>query len=115
MAPPLETVTSAVAAAAALAAGTAAVNSELVTKVVVSGVPFQFTTAPEAKPVPYTVNVNAAEPGVFCSGASGALSSGTALCAGANDALRNRTNIAAAIVKLDPLLKRRGTVASPRN
>jgi hypothetical protein len=35
-----------------LAAGTAAVNRELDAKVVVSGVPFQLTVAPETKPVP---------------------------------------------------------------
>ena len=43
-------------------AGTAAVTSVPLTNVVVSGVLFNATTAPETKPVPLTVRVNAAPP-----------------------------------------------------
>jgi len=42
--------------------GTAAVNCVPFTKVVESGVPFHCTVAPETKPVPLTVSVNAAPP-----------------------------------------------------
>src|ERR1039458_2173587 len=74
---PLVTVTSAVCALAMSDAGTDACSSSLVLNVVASGAPFQFTTASEAKPVPYTVSVNADEPGPFGPGANGAFRKGT--------------------------------------
>src|ERR1039458_5533987 len=56
------TVTEAVLAAAMSEAGTLAVNCEWLTKVVASELSFQFTTAPETKPVPCTARVNPAPP-----------------------------------------------------
>ena len=47
------------------------VNWELLTKVVARELPFQFTTDPETKPVPFTVSVNSAPPGAIASGTSG--------------------------------------------
>ena len=58
------TVTLAGPAAAMRLAGTWAVNCVALTKVVVSALPFHWTTAPEAKPVPLTVRVKAAPPAV---------------------------------------------------
>jgi hypothetical protein len=43
---------------------TAAVNCVALTKVVVSGLPFQFTTEALTKPVPFTVSVNPGPPAV---------------------------------------------------
>jgi hypothetical protein len=43
--------------------GTVAVNCELLTNVVAKPAPFQFTTAPLTKPVPFTVSVNPAPAG----------------------------------------------------
>ena len=48
-----------------------AVNCELLTNVVARALPFQFTTDPETKPVPFTVSVNPAPPGAIASGTSG--------------------------------------------
>jgi hypothetical protein len=56
------TVTSPVPAAATSAAGIAAVNCVALTNVVVRALPFQFTTAPLTKFVPFTVSVNPAPP-----------------------------------------------------
>ncbi len=50
---------------------------ELLTKVVARALPFQFTTDPDMKPVPFTVSVNPAPPGATASGTSGWLISGT--------------------------------------
>jgi hypothetical protein len=70
--PAVTTVTVAVPGEAISAAVIDAVNCELLTKVVVLGLPFQFTTEePETKPVPVTVKVNAAPPGVAASGCRG--------------------------------------------
>jgi hypothetical protein len=65
------TVTEAVAAVAISPAVIAAVRCEPLTKVVVRGLPFQFTTEPEAKPVPSTVRVKAGPPGAMASGTRG--------------------------------------------
>ena len=70
-APGLFTVTEAVPAVAMFAAGTVAVSCELLTKVVVSGMPFQLTVAPETKPVPLTVSVKSGPPGATAEGTSG--------------------------------------------
>lgn len=48
-----------------------AVNCELFTKVVARALPFQFTTDPDTKPVPFTVSVNPAPPGATASGTRG--------------------------------------------
>jgi hypothetical protein len=70
--PAVTTVTVAVVGEAMSAAAIAAVNCELLTKVVGLGLPFQFTTEePETKPVPVTVKVNAAPPGAAASGCKG--------------------------------------------
>src|SRR5262249_132396 len=70
----LTTVISAVPAEEMSALVIAAVSWEALTKVVVRALPFHCTTAPDTKPVPLTVNVNAAPPG--------AAESGTSLCCG---------------------------------
>jgi len=62
--PGLITVTLAGTAVAIKLAGTAAVNCVALTKLVTSAVPFQFTVAPDKKPVPLTVSVKAAPPAV---------------------------------------------------
>ena len=67
----LVAVTDAVAAVAMFAAGTVAVNCEALTKLVASGVSFQFTVAPETKPVPLTVSVKSGPPGATADGTSG--------------------------------------------
>jgi hypothetical protein len=46
---------------------------------VARGLPFQFTTDLETKPVPFTVSVNAGPPGATASGTSGWLIRGTGL------------------------------------
>src|ERR1700733_57874 len=75
------TVTEAVLAAAMSEAGTLAVNCESLTRVVASELWFQFTTAPETKPVPCTASVNPAPPGAVASGTRGWLMRGTAFSA----------------------------------
>jgi hypothetical protein len=72
----LTTVTDAVPAVAMFAAGTVAVNCEPLTNWVVSGLPFQFTTEPATKPVPFTVNANSGPPGGAASGTNGRLTRG---------------------------------------
>jgi len=67
----LDTVIEAVPAVAMFEAGTVAVNCELLTKVVLSGVPFQLTTDPETNPVPLTVSVKLDPPGGVAVGTSG--------------------------------------------
>src|SRR5271157_44730 len=69
--PGLTTVTAAVLAAAISEARIFAVSCEPLTKVVVRALPFQFTTEPETKPVPFTVSVKATPPGAAVSGTSG--------------------------------------------
>jgi hypothetical protein len=69
--PGLVTVSVAVPATATSAAEIVAVNCELFTNVVVRGLPFQFTTDPETKPVPFTVSVNAGLPGTTVVGTKG--------------------------------------------
>jgi hypothetical protein len=73
----LTTVTEAVLAVAMSEARILAVNCELFTKVVARALPFQFTTDPVTKPVPFTVSVNPAPPGATASGTRGWLISGT--------------------------------------
>jgi hypothetical protein len=60
--PPDFTATETVAAVAMRFAGTDAVNCVALLKLVISAVVFHSTTAPEAKPVPFTVSVNAGPP-----------------------------------------------------
>src|SRR5271155_1575227 len=67
----LETVMDAVLAVAMFEDGTLAVNSELVTKVVVNGVPFQLIVDPLTNPVPFTVSVKPDPPGATADGTSG--------------------------------------------
>jgi hypothetical protein len=62
--PGFTTVTLTGITAAICAAATAAVNCVALTKVVVSGLPFQFTTAAGSNPVPVTVSVNPGAPAV---------------------------------------------------
>ena len=63
VAPPgFTTVTLAVPAEPIRAAGTEAVNSAALTKLVDSAAPFHSATAPETKFAPFTVSVNAAPP-----------------------------------------------------
>jgi hypothetical protein len=69
--PGLDTVMEAVLAVAIFDAGTIAVNCELLTKVVVSAVPFQLIDEPETKPVPFTVSVKLAPPGEVAVGTNG--------------------------------------------
>jgi hypothetical protein len=67
----LDTVIEAVLAVAMFEAGTVAVNCELLTKVVLRGVPFQSTADPETNPVPFTVSVKLGPPGAVAVGTSG--------------------------------------------
>jgi hypothetical protein len=64
----LTTVTDAVAAVAMSEAEMLAVNCELLTKVVVRGLPFQLTIESETNPLPVTVRVKPAPPGAAVSG-----------------------------------------------
>src|ERR1700722_7484738 len=70
-APGLVTVMETVLVAAMSAAVIAAVNRLPLTKVVVRGLPFQFTVAPATNPVPLTVRGNGVPPGTAVSGTSG--------------------------------------------
>jgi hypothetical protein len=69
-APGLSTVIEAVPGLAMLPLDTVAVSRVEETKVVVSGLPFQFTVEPETKLVPFTVSVNCAPPAVAQAGLS---------------------------------------------
>jgi hypothetical protein len=71
------TVMEAVPVAAMSVAGIAAVRRELLTKVVGRGLPFQFTTEVETKPVPFTVSVNPGPPGPTLGGTRGVFIRGT--------------------------------------
>ena len=71
------TVTEAVLAAAISEARMLARNCEAFTKVVTRAWPFHFTTEPETNPVPCTVSVNPAPPGITASGTRGRLIRGT--------------------------------------
>ena len=75
--PGLVTVTEAVPATATSETTMVAVNRVLATNVVVLGLPFHFTIDPGKKPMPFTVRVNPAPPGVALSGISGWLIAGT--------------------------------------
>jgi hypothetical protein len=78
-----------------------AVTFEPLTNVVVRALPFQFTVAPETKPVPFTVNVKAAAPGALSPGDSGALIRGSGFAARAEDPIANTTiTITARVRKL---------------
>ena len=72
----LATVTEAVLGLAISEARIFAFNSELLTKIVVRALPFHLTTEPKIKPVPLTVSVNPAPPGLIASGTSGWLIKG---------------------------------------
>jgi hypothetical protein len=67
----LTTVTVAVPAMAMSVAGIDAVIFPALTKVVVRGLLFQFTTEPETNPAPRTVSVNPGPPGTALAGAMG--------------------------------------------
>src|SRR5215471_21421150 len=58
-----------------------AANCELLTNVVGRALPFQPTTDPDTKPVPFTVRGNPGPPGATASGTSGWLISGTGFTA----------------------------------
>jgi len=87
-----ETVTEAVAAVAIFEAGTAAVTCELLTKVVVRGVPFQFTNDPETNPTPFTFSMKLGPPGAVTVGTSGSLIKGTGFPCPSVIALASNTN-----------------------
>jgi hypothetical protein len=74
----VKTVIEAVVALTTSEAGTEAVNSVALTKLVVLELPFQFTTEPAANPVPVTVRENALDPGLTLVGESGNWMNGTA-------------------------------------
>jgi len=59
--------------------GTVAVRVDLLTKVVLRGLAFQFTVAPETKLEPFTVRVNEGFPGTILPGMRGRLIKGTGL------------------------------------
>jgi len=63
-----------------VAEGIDAVNCDPPTNVVVRGLPFHFTTAPETNPVPLTVSVKAGLPGATLVGTSGCFTNGTGFC-----------------------------------
>src|SRR5438128_917990 len=67
----LSTVTNAVCGLAMSAARTLAVRLDRLKKVVARDTPFQRTTAPGTKPVPFTLSVNPAPPGRTASGSKG--------------------------------------------
>ena len=69
--PGLTTVTQAVPGEAMLGAGTCALSSLPLTKVVVSPTPFHWTAAPDTKSVPLTVSVKPGPPGAALSGHEG--------------------------------------------
>jgi hypothetical protein len=58
-----------------------AVSFDVLTNVVGLALPSQCTTDPDTKPVPFTVNVNPAPPGLTASGISGWFMNGTGFCA----------------------------------
>src|SRR6516225_4441397 len=71
------TVTKAVPALATSEARILAFSREGLTKVVARALPFHFTTDAETNPVPLTVRLNPAPPGVMASGTRGSLMRGT--------------------------------------
>jgi hypothetical protein len=73
------TVIEAVVAEAVSEAEMLAVTCDSLTSLVGRGLPFQFTTEPETKPVPLTVSVNPGPPGTVADGTNGALTKGTRL------------------------------------
>jgi hypothetical protein len=56
-----------------------AVNWDPLTKLVALGLPFQVTSDPDTKPVPFTVSTNAGPPGMALVGTNGWLTRGTGL------------------------------------
>jgi hypothetical protein len=79
--PGLTTVTLAVLGFAKSEDRMLAVNRDLLTKVVVRAMPFQCTTEPETNPVPFTVSVTPALPGLMAPGTNGLLISGAGFAA----------------------------------
>ena len=77
-APGLTTVTCAMPGVAMSLAGIAAVSRVLLTKVVVRFSPFQPTTAPDTKPLPFAVRVKAAPPAAALFGDNVSVASGGA-------------------------------------
>jgi len=73
------TVTKPVFGLLTLDTGTVAVRVDLLTKVVLRGLAFQFTVAPETKLEPFTVRVNEELPGTILPGIKGRLINGTGL------------------------------------
>ena len=98
----LTTVTEAVVAVAMSEARMLAVNCELFTKVVARALPFQFTTDPDTKPVPFTVSGNAAPPGATASGTSGWLISETGFDVPVGAVFPIRKGLSAATVNATP-------------
>jgi hypothetical protein len=87
--PGLNTVTEATPRFATSDERIAASRRELLTNVVARALPFQITVAPETKPVPFTIKVNPAPPGLAASGTRGWLIKGTGFCAVAIPARAN--------------------------
>src|SRR5437667_7694692 len=77
----LSTVITAVRALAMSEAVIVAVRRILLTNIVFRMLPFHLTTEPGQKPVPFTVRVNSAPPGLAASGTRGWLMNGTGFCA----------------------------------
>src|SRR5258708_7356193 len=96
----LLTVTVAVPATTTSAAEIDAVNCELLTNVVARALPFQFTTEPDTKPVPFTVSVNAALPGTTVVGTSGWFTNGTGFDCPSSEVARKTITLKAAKVNL---------------
>ena len=88
----IETLTYAVPGPTMSEARIAAISCDAFVTIVARGFPFQFTTDPETKPLPFTVSVNPCPPGATASSTSGRLIRGTGLDCTANIALLRITN-----------------------
>jgi hypothetical protein len=95
--PPLLTVIVAVPAEAIRALLTVAVNCVALTNVVVKAVPFHCTTAPEANPLPFTINVNPLPPAVAAFGLRLVIVGGTATTPPPLASLRTQTSFKCAL------------------
>jgi hypothetical protein len=73
----LTTVTDPVFGLAMSSARIVAVNCDRLTNVVARGLPFQYTSEPATKPVPFTVRVKLGPPGATLAGTRGLLMKGT--------------------------------------
>src|SRR5258708_32894693 len=98
--PGLATVIVAVLALATSAAEIAAVNCDPLRNVAARGLPYQFTTKPDTKPVPFTVSVNAPLPGTTVVGTSGWFTNGTGFDCPNSEVARKTITLKAAKVNL---------------